>query len=442
MGGLRASAETTGESSENSTRNRPRPPGNERIVLLTGSHLCHNPRVIKEAAALAECGYRVSVLGAWTDVQLKGRDVALLSAAPFAFIPVLDLTRERGGARALRVFLRVASQVARLAHRHLQVESRYQLGWAVTALSRAARACSAELFIAHSEPALVAARLLVASRRRVSVDMEDWFSEDLSPNERRSRPLALLRGLERELLRVAAYSSCPSKVMSEALTFAYGCPPPRVIYNAFPWSERATIDGFSKDRADRSRRSIHWYSQTLGVGRGLEDLLGALPRLSSKVELHLRGTPASGFKKWLAERTPADWAGRIFVHGLVPNGELLSRIAEHDIGFAGEVRVCQSRNLTVTNKMLHYLVGGLAVVASDTDGQQEIAAEIPRGIELYPSGDTAALAAKLNGFLESTERLEAAKAAALAGAKDRYCWEKQVGTLRSAVEQSLRGRPS
>ncbi len=430
----------TGESPEQSIGQRPRPPGNERIVLLTGSHLCHNPRVIKEATALAESGFGVSVLGAWTDAQLRIRDIDLLANAPFTFVPVWDLTREQGGVRVRRLFLRVARRMAHLAHRYLRIENSWQLGWSVAALSRAAKDCNAELFIAHSEPALVAARHLLALRRRVAVDMEDWFSEDLSPNERRSRPLVLLRGLERTLLSASAYSSCPSRVMSQALAQAYDCPLPRVIYNAFPWSDRAAMDGLSKDRPDRSRRSIHWYSQTLGMGRGLEDLLEALPRLKVEAEIHLRGTPAVGFSEWLAERTPADWAGRIFVHAVVPNGELLSRIGEHDIGFAGEKKTPQSRNLTVTNKVLHYLVGGLAVVASDTDGQREISSELPTAVELYPSGDAEALAAKLNGLLESSERLEAAKAASLAGAKGQYCWEEQVGTLRAAVELSVRGR--
>jgi len=44
---------------------------------------------------------------------------------------------------------------------------------------------------------------------------------------------------------------------------------------------------------------------------------------------------------------------------------LLSRIAEHDIGFAGEMKHCRSRDLTVTNKILQYLLAGIAVVAGN-----------------------------------------------------------------------------
>jgi len=54
----------------------------------------------------------------------------------------------------------------------------------------------------------------------------------------------------------------------------------------------------------------------------------------------------------------------------VDGDDLLSRIAEHDIGFAGEMPHCRSRDLTVTNKILQYLLAGLAVVASGTAGQR------------------------------------------------------------------------
>jgi glycosyltransferase involved in cell wall biosynthesis len=143
---------------------------------------------------------------------------------------------------------------------------------------------------------------------------------------------------------------------------------------------------------DRRFPSIYWFSQTLGNGRRLEDLIAALPLLKHEAEIHLRGKPVSGFEKWLSYRTPEAWRGRIMVHGLVSNAELLSRISEHDIGFAGETPLIRSRDLTVTNKILFYLLAGLAVVASETGGQREVASQAPSGVFLYRPGDASALA--------------------------------------------------
>lgn len=408
------------------------------VTLLTGSHLCHNPRVFKEAAALADAGLEVLVLGAWFDEELKQRDRDLLRTQPFAFRAVLDATGSSAAARAARLAHRLHARAGRLARSYLGLELASQLGYAVGALQRAARRIPADLFIAHSEAGLAAAAELARAGRRIGVDMEDWFSEDLLPAARIGRPLRKLRAFERLVLRSAAHRTCPSRAMSEALAAEYDCPPPLVVYNAFPLAEREALTGQRLDRRDLSVPSLHWYSQTLGPGRGLEDLLQALPRVTRPLQVHLRGRPAPGFGAWLRGRLPAEWSARVFVHELVSNHELLQRIAEHDIGFGGEMTFCRSRDLTVTNKMLHYLCGGLAVLASDTAGQKEVARLAPGAVSLYPGGDGAALAAAIDALLERPERLRAAKAAALRAAEQTFSWERQAPALVASVEAAVR----
>ena len=147
-----------------------------------------------------------------------------------------------------------------------------------------------------------------------------------------------------------------------------------------------------------------------------------------------------GFDSWLSARIPEGWRQRIVLHDLVSNEELLSRISEHDIGFAGEMKYCRSRDLTITNKILQYLLAGLAVVASDTSGQREVAERARDAVLLYPSGDAAALAAQLDALLASPDRLRLAKAAALQAAEQTFCWERQERALVEAVRSAVAPR--
>jgi glycosyltransferase involved in cell wall biosynthesis len=410
-----------------------------RIAILSGSCLCHNPRVLKEAGALGRAGHDVEILGAWLDADLKAQDQRLLGNTPFRFVPVLDGTRPGWRGTTAQLLRRARRKAAHLMHRTLGWESAAQLGYTTALLLARAREIEADLYIAHSEPALYAAWQLMRDGRSVGVDLEDWFSEDLLPQVRRSRPLKLLRFLEAELLRRGVYASCPSRAMSEALARAYGGKAPVVLYNAFPWVDRKAFDGRRCDRRDRALPSIFWYSQTLGPGRGIEDLIAALPLLKSRTEVHLRGRAIAGMEAWIRSRLPEAWQQRVFLHPLVANVELASRVAEHDIGFAGEVPYCRSRDLTVTNKMLHYLLGGLAVVASDTAGQREVAEQAPGAVELYASGDPHGLAEALNRLLGSPERLHRAKAAALRAAELTFCWERQEAKLLDAVSAATFG---
>jgi glycosyltransferase involved in cell wall biosynthesis len=225
--------------------------------------------------------------------------------------------------------------------------------------------------------------------------------------------------------------------MSTALANEYRCRAPIVLYNAFRWSDRKTIDGLYKDRMNLRTPSIHWFSQTLGPGRGLEDLFAALPKLEHQIEIHLRGVQTADFSAWIRNRVPPQWKHRIFLHPLVSNDELLSRIAEHDIGFAGEMKYCRSRDLTVTNKILHYLLGGLAVVASDTLGQQEIAHSAPGATLTYRSGNAVELAECLNSLIRDFRQLQKAKAAALQAAETVFSWEHQEPLLIQTVSSAL-----
>ena len=409
-----------------------------RIVLISGNSLCHNPRVMKAATTLARHGYDVHVLGAWLEADLKARDQAMLAQAPFRFEPVLDATLPGYWRTAAHTLRRARRKAANTVYALTGWQSRDQLGYGIGLLLARARALKADLYIAHSEPALYVGWRLMQDGHRAGVDMEDWYSQDLLADARAQRPLGLLRRLERELLVKGAYATCPSHAMSEALAAAYGGDPPAVIYNAFPAAEQSTIDGMRKDRRNPGLPSLYWFSQTLGRGRGLQDLFAGLPLFDRDIEIHLRGRVAPGMNEWIRSQTPERWRDRVFLHPLVPNEELLSRLAEHDIGFAGEEPYCRSRDLTVTNKILHYLLGGLAVVASDTAGQREVATQASGAVTLYQPGNPAALARALRTLVDSPDGLARAKAAALQAAEQTFCWERQQQILLHSIEAALR----
>lgn len=401
-----------------------------RIVILTGHHLCHNPRVLKEASTLADAGFDVEVLGGELAAHLTARDRELARRVNFRFTPVLRLEGPRG--LALRAQRRIGTRL-----RAVGIEHPSALGYGHRALLRAALARTADLYIAHSEPALWSVVRLARAGHRIGVDMEDWFSRDLLPEARRHRPLRLLEALEREALERAAHRTCPSHAMSSALADAYGVAAPAVVYNAFPWSDRLRIDGARRDRAAAGRVSLHWFSQTIGPGRGLDQLLAALPLMRTVADIHLRGALPGEYAPWLWSQVPEPWRARLAVHPLVPNGELLSRVSEHDIGLALEPREPENKDLTVSNKLLQYLQAGLAVVATATTGQSEVAAAAAGAIRLCAPGDARGLAAALDALVGNPAELAAARAASLAAASRCFSWEHAAPVLLGSIHSAL-----
>ncbi|MGZ5105962.1 MAG: glycosyltransferase [Usitatibacter sp.] len=389
---------------------------------------------------LSRAGFDVTVVGSSWDESRFENDRALARSRGFTYESAIPGARGSLASRLRTTRGRLRGRLGREAFARLGVENAWQLGPLAPDLLARAKSLNAHYHIVHLEQASWAGRELIRAGKRVGVDMEDWYSEDLPDETRVRRPLGLLRDLEGAMLRQALHRTCPSRVMSQALAKAYDCPPPAVVYNAFPWSDRASLDGLDKDRRGRSKPSIHWVSQMIGPGRGLEDLFGSLPLLKKEVEIHLRGNPIEGLDAWLRSFVPSGWRDRVHVHGVVSNEELLSRIAEHDIGFAGEIPFCANKRLTVSNKILHYLLAGLAVVASDTSGQREVADAAPGAVSLYPSGDAAALARCVDALLDTPRTLDEARHCALRAAEETFCWERQEETLLETITAAI-GRP-
>jgi glycosyltransferase involved in cell wall biosynthesis len=120
----------------------------------------------------------------------------------------------------------------------------------------------------------------------------------------------------------------------------------------------------------------------------------------------------------------------------VSNAELLSRIAEHDIGLALESAKIESRDLCVSNKIFQYLQAGLAVIATDTRGQREVLRPCGDAAILLPEASPPALAETINLYSAQPALLARAKKAALLAAKN-FDWEVQKETLLKAAARAL-----
>lgn len=400
-----------------------------QILIVTNGALCRNPRPWKEATTLGGAGYDVTVLTLRNHAPSERYDQELLRNAPFRTAALDMLDRSRPGVLARRLRLWAARQAATRLGR----PTIHALGPAA-ALLRRARQIPADLTIVHNEvPHWVGLRLLAAGRR-VAADIEDWHSEDLLPEARRGRPVALLRETERALLQRAAYVSTTSHALADALHHRYGGRHPEVIANSFPLQPdpRAGPPG--------EPPAFLWFSQTLGPGRGLEAFAGAWGRTMRPSRLVLLGQPYAGFDRRLEDAMPPTHRRAVAFRPLVTPADLPRVIAGHDLGLSLEDSQIPSRDLTITNKLLQYLNAGLAVVATSTAGQREVLAHSPEAGQLIDLRDPAAAAAQLDGLLADPALLARRQAAARQLAVESYCWERETPRLLALVAAALETR--
>ncbi len=414
-----------------------------RILILIGGHLCTAPRPQKEAAALAAAGHDVLVVGLWFDVALADRDQQLCAAIQslgqsqfWRFQPLLDFRGIDWRQQYRRSGIRIQAKLAQQLFQRTRILSPALLGYGAKAMLRFAQNYHADLTIVHSEAGLWVGHQLQQQGYRVGVDFEDWFSQDLSPAAQIQRPIVWIKLLEATLARNCHYCLVPSQTMATAMATAYQTRRPTVVYNAFPLNY-GHVNSFAKhDRRDRITPSLHWFSQTIGPGRGLETLFAALPDVQASIQVHLRGNCPPAYRTWLMNQVPESWHDRLLIHAPVANQELPTRIAEHDIGLALETTKIPSRNLTITNKLFQYLEAGLAVIATDTAGQREVMQACPLAGQLIASDDPKALATAINHWVEKPRQLAIAKQAAIQ-ASAALTWETQADRLVQRAAEAL-----
>ena len=410
----------------------------ERILLLIGQHLCNAPRPQKEALALMDAGYDVTIAGCWHDDVFAERDQQLIQQHNYRFQPYLDM---RPTKTAARFSARLKSKASRIFWRKLKRFSSGLLGYGARDMLGFARRFRADLTIGHCEGSLWACERLHQSGQRVGVDFEDWFSRDLLPEARADRPIEELDRLECAIARESVYHVTTSDVLANAMAVAHGTTPAATVYNVFPAQDAVATDGGRRDRLTEDHPSLHWFSQTTGPGRGLEEVCDAVAQVKEPLELHFRGRCEPEYEASLRQRLREDQREFFRVHDTVPNAELTSRIAEHDIGLAMEQPYCASRDLTITNKFFQYLQGGLAVIATETGGQCEGVAKAECGLLVKPSSQ-ADLVAALRQLLGERERLILERAASKRAAERLFNWERMAPIVVENVERALAGRDS
>lgn len=399
------------------------------ILILTSGPLCRNPRVLKEATALGQAGFDVTVMTIANIARFEVFDREILKTAPFRKI-ALDHLRREPLARARTLLSRLHTWLARRAAR-LGVESAGALGPA-RSLGRMARAFPADLTIVHTELPFCIGHRLLRLGRRVATDFEDWHSEDLLPDAQTGRPVRLIRRVERDLMRQSAYASTTSHAMAAALQAALGGPRPVVLTNSFPL-QPAPMPG-----ARRRPESFFWFSQTIGPGRGLEPFIAAWRRTAQPSRLCLLGDVDHAYRMKLVNRVPAARRSQLEFLPITSPEELPAVIARHDVGLALEAGIPASRNYTITNKILQYFNAGLGVLASGTAGQREVLARAPDAGHVVDLNETGELTQLLDALLADPARLAAMGAAARRAAEECYCWEKEIPRLVAAVERALK----
>ncbi len=389
-----------------------------------------NPRLVKEAAALVRAGYRVHCVVGDYPTPLREYDAALIAET---------------GATMTRVTL--GSRVSYRLRRVLQMVCSRSLSWAgdrmlasacspqSLRLAAAAAAVPASLYIGHTLAGLPAAVLAARSRFALAgFDAEDCHSEE-NENEETNRTA---RAVERRFLPLCVHRTAAAPLIAEEYQKRHGLSSTTIL-NCFDRPE--SFRPAPRQLASGRPLSFYWFSQTIGPGRGLEQIIAGAGVARARVQLCFRGIVRDDYRSHLVQI--GRQAGLLDdVQFLPPDhpDRMIPAAAEHDVGLSLELRQPRNRDLCLTNKLFTYLAAGIPQIVSRTAAQEAFSAELGAAAVLVELDHPASVAAAIDALADPDSYVQAAAAADRLYAT-RYSWTAESVRLVAAVK-SLYGANS
>ncbi|MEO8204532.1 MAG: hypothetical protein ABI615_00020 [Chthoniobacterales bacterium] len=395
-----------------------------RICLITPSHPCSNPRLVKEADALQEAGYSVHVIASRYMPALDTFDRPIYEKAKWTYT-VVDQTGHLGRAK-----YKLQRKMARL---HPEMVERMPLlahHPAARDMLPAAIAHPANLYIGHVLAGLPIAAAAAKHHRAIAgFDAEDFHSEEI---ENPDYPDLLARQKLERLVTYCKHRTASSPQIAQAYAQIAGGSVTSIL-NVFPLAMAPEKPHAGSDLSSANPVKFYWFSQTVGPARGIEEMAPILHRLSFPWRLDLRGWCDENYKATLHKI----FGDRVRILPPEPPEEMIRLAAEYDAGLSLELSVPKNRDLCLTNKIFTYLLAGIPVILSTTTAQCALAGELGDAAALIDFKDPAHSAQKLEEFFADASQRKKSRDQAWHLGRTRFNWDLEKEKLLRQTELSL-----
>jgi glycosyltransferase involved in cell wall biosynthesis len=403
-----------------------------RVCIVSPGSLASNPRVLKEAGALHEAGYDVTTVVCDYTEALRDYDVEIAARVPWRVVRALRSPAERYTSAAARLMAAAIDVTRRKVPVAIAARA---YGGPVSVLQEATRTIASDLYIAHYIAALPAAS--AAARRHgamLGFDAEDFHSGEIIDGPGAALRMKMVEAVEGALLPSCSCVTAAAPLIAEAYATRYGVPRPTTVLNVFPM-DMAPKQGRT---ATSGMLRAYWFSQTIGLDRGLQSFMQSMPQAKTRIELDIRGGDRSRHaEKLLALARELGIADRVKVLPVGAPQEMVRVAAAYDLGLSLETDVSENRRLCLTNKIFTYLLAGVPVVMSDTPAQRAFAPGLGSAALLVSLADPGAMATALDRFATT---LGQAKSEALRLGRERYNWDVEKKVLLQSVAAAFASR--
>lgn len=405
-----------------------------RITLIGPNQLASNPRLVRNANALAEAGHDVTVVYPDHLTRFRSNDSALAEGARWRSRP-LDFCMTpaaRMRARFARLRRRVAGAATTTAMSGFRLERAY--GYFGPELAAAAMATRPDLILAQQQVTVVpAARAAAATGARFAVDVEDLVADCAD------EPIALIRQVEKHFFPDAAFLATMSEAAADRIAELHGGDSrPVVLHNCMSLAERSNLTP-PEARPPGETLRLYWFGQTIGPHSCADVILRALKHLGRPAQLTLRG--ANPQPRYIGELNELaanlGLSDALRIEPGAPPADMVRLAGEHHVCFGTQPDRQLFHQLAIGNKVFTGMMAGCAVAMTDTLAHRRLLARHSGWAFTFGENDSSLLATELNRMLANPGYLAAQRRRAWDLGTSTFNWEAESAQLLAAVSTAL-----
>ena len=362
-------------------------------------------RVMREAMALVQAGYVVSV------VDVEGGDKQ-------------SIEEELHGVCLKHINVSNAFLSTRFSRRSL-IRAAQILIRSTLRLIRE----PADIYHAHDVSGILPCYIAAHVRHKPLVfDSHELPLDYMSIRSRRI--LALLAGLVAYIVPRCIKVITVSSPIAEEMRRRYRIPEVSLIRNIPPYKAVQKSDRLRHFLGLASDTRVVLYQGGIQYNRSLDKLVRAAPFLEPNVVMVFMGPSEGSIQSELEALIDSEGVqNRVKILPSVPYEELLDWTASADIGLiVFELDSSLSIRWCLPNKLFEYLMAGLPILASQLDAVVEIIGAYNVGC-IVGSLEPVAIAASINSMLADADALSAMRENALRISQCEFLWEKESQKL-------------
>lgn len=408
----------------------------QQIVIISSGQPSANPRLVKEAVALDLEGYKVTVI--YVPISPWADDFDMLLFQKYPQIKFIQTGYHPQKHKLSYKWARLRRK--NLSNLYFKIGDIFNIADFSTILFgqellKEASKHKADLYIAHNLGALPAAvKAAIKYNAKLAFDAEDYHRGEFASQSKIQR---LTQYLEEKYFPLLDYLSTASPLIEKAYLKSFPALKSVVINNCFPLK---FLPALPKRKGDNTLK-LWWFSQSIGKGRGLEDIIKAVCEdlKDESLDLTLYGNYTEATRTYFKSLTTDDiFERKIKFHDPISQEDLFKVARHYHIGLALEPGRDFNNDAALSNKIFTYLLAGNALILSDTSAQTLFFENNPLVGLLYKKRDNKDLSRILKLYIDDPGLLAIHQQNARNLAEIKLNWEIESRKLLAIVESALK----